>query len=99
MKNAVDKIDLNKLLNDIESLENIGVDVSFISDIRKLYKLQIVPETHQVIFHISEILVFFFIEKLLVQIVISVRPDFFLPRIKKAVNGFPSKKAAVENSV
>ncbi|VDK75517.1 unnamed protein product [Litomosoides sigmodontis] len=47
MKNAVDKIDLNKLLSDIESLENVGVDVSFISDIRKLYKLQIVPETPQ----------------------------------------------------
>lgn len=50
MKNAVDKIDLNKLLSDIESLENIGVDVSFIGDIRKLYKLQIVPETPQVFF-------------------------------------------------
>ncbi|KAL3997419.1 hypothetical protein ACH3XW_10835 [Acanthocheilonema viteae] len=46
-KNEMDKIDLNKLLSDIESLENIGVDVSFISDIRKLYKLQMVPETHQ----------------------------------------------------
>uniref|UniRef100_A0A1I8EQ81 Bromo domain-containing protein n=1 Tax=Wuchereria bancrofti TaxID=6293 RepID=A0A1I8EQ81_WUCBA len=47
MKNAVDKIDLNKLLSDVESLENIGIDVSFTSDIRKLYKLQTVPETHQ----------------------------------------------------
>ncbi|EFO22278.1 hypothetical protein LOAG_06208 [Loa loa] len=47
MKSAVDKIDLNKLLSDVESLENIGVDVSFVSDIRKLYKLQTVPETRQ----------------------------------------------------
>ncbi|VIO95854.1 Conserved hypothetical protein, putative [Brugia malayi] len=47
MKNAVDKIDLNKLLNDVESLENIGIDVSFTSDIRKLYKLQTVQETRQ----------------------------------------------------
>lgn len=51
MKNAVDKIDMNKLLNDVETLENIGVDISFISDIRKLYKLQTVPETLQVFFH------------------------------------------------
>lgn len=67
MKTALDKIDLNKLLSDVESLENIGVDVSFISDIRKLYKLQAAPETCQVFFYVCKISSVALIEKLLIQ--------------------------------
>ncbi|VDM95172.1 unnamed protein product [Thelazia callipaeda] len=44
---ALDKIDLNKILSDVESLENIGVDTSFISDVRKIYKLDPESETIQ----------------------------------------------------
>lgn len=50
MPNPLDKVDMNILLSDVESLENIGIDVSFVSDVRKLYNLQTVADTHQVIF-------------------------------------------------
>lgn len=43
-----DDLGMNKLLDEIQSLENIGIDTSFISDVRKLYDLESPGNSSQV---------------------------------------------------
>lgn len=48
MPDLDDDVNMDKLLDSIESLENLGIDVSFVPEVRKIYGSKAVSKTSQV---------------------------------------------------